>query len=235
MSVVCCPTDKLAAAGVEYAVKGSFTAHYTVSGPNPAKRSVLFIPDIFGFHPHSVRFADELAARGNFKVYFPDFFNGKPWPGDKIPGRDEAWPAFIKDATAPDMLARIAGAAAQLKAQDGVEPCVIGFCWGAAMALQLGSVAGRVACVAMPHPSFVNVPEAEACTVPCGLYPSRDDTAMDAVKAKLSEKGLLKNYIYCDDVHHGFAGARHDATSEACVKRVDEVMCAVIELFKSCA
>jgi dienelactone hydrolase len=232
MSAVCCPTNKLADGAAEYTAQGKFQCVYSVAGANPARRSVLFCPDIFGFHPYNVAIADQIAQHG-FKVHFADYFDGAPWTAGK-PTQGADWAAFLPRLTAPEMFQKFVAQAAALKAQDGVEPVAIGFCFGAKIAVRLSAV-GAVAAAALLHPSFVNVDDAAEAQSPVLLVPSKDDTDMAAVRDKLAERKLLKGYIFADDVHHGFAAARFEPGNAACVKRREEALLATVELFKSVA
>ncbi len=229
---ICCPTDKLAAKDVEYKPLGNFTCEYNVVlTAEPKKRAVLFIPDIFGYHPHTVAIADAIANRGNYRVYFPEFFAKSeenplgPWPMDAVPGQDERWPAFYKYITNPALFKRIAGCAARLKEETGLPPLVIGFCWGSAAGAVLSQTEGLIAGVAMPHPSFVTEESASKTTVPYALFCSKDEDkeAYEKVRAKLAERKLLGDFQRYDDVHHGFAAARFEPT-EACKKAREEVI-----------
>ena len=54
-----------------------------VTGPDDAKKAILFIFDVFGYFPQSLQGADILANSDDhqkYKVFIPDWFDGKPCP-----------------------------------------------------------------------------------------------------------------------------------------------------------
>jgi dienelactone hydrolase len=146
----------------KYVPQGNMKCEYTVLGSaTPKKRSVLLVTDIFGFHPETLKFADEVAKRGNYRVVVPDFFAKTaenplgPWPMDAQIPSDERWGAFYSYMIKPSTYKSVAGEAARLKEQDGVAPLLIGFCWGANMIARIAAEEqGLAAAISCPHPSF---------------------------------------------------------------------------------
>lgn len=54
-----------------------------VTGPSDATKAIVVIYDIFGYFDQTVQGADILAhsdSHQKYKVYIPDWFNGKPCP-----------------------------------------------------------------------------------------------------------------------------------------------------------
>lgn len=207
----CCPnTTVLPAQGVEYKPTGQSGLY--VSG-KPSDPIVLFVPDIFGFHPFTLTTADAIASKG-FRVYWFDYFMGstKAWDLAKplaVPG-DEAWASFGAYITSQDVFSQVRASAEYLRMLNGGAPVPsIGFCWGAAMLARLAGLEnGPLSCAAMPHPSFVTVASAEAARVPILLMPAEDDGEMADVKAKLEERKLLAGYHFAKGCCHGFSAAR---------------------------
>lgn len=238
----CCPTTIKPSdfTDSKYQPQGNFVSEYFVVGPGPEqkKRSVLFILDIYGFHPESLLVADEIAKRGNYRVYVPEFFEKSPenplgpWPMDAVIGQHEGWPNFYKYITAPTTYAKVAAAAKRLKEKDGVEPLAVGFCWGAKMISGLAAE-GLVAACSNVHPSFFKEEDAANTKVPFAVFPSKDENKedMEKIKAKLEERKLLGSWIEFPLVHHGFAAARFDAKDPNCATGRDEVINATVEFF----
>ena len=236
----CCPTTVKPSdfADSSYQPKGNWVSDYVVVGPSPKKRSVLFLVDIFGFHPETLKFADKIAEQANVRVYVPEFFEKSPvnptgpWPMDGVIGEDERWPAFYEYVTSPKTYARVVAAAQKIKDQDGVAPLAIGFCWGAKMISNLAAqdlVAG-CSCV---HPSAFKEDDAVNTKVPFAVFPSKDENKeeMDKIKAKLAERDLLGGWIEFMDLHHGFAAARYDPKDPKCEAGRDAVIAATVEFF----
>jgi dienelactone hydrolase len=244
MSTSCCPTSVMPCdfADSKYVPQGNMKCEYTVLGSaTPKKRSVLLVADIFGFHPETLKFADEIAKRGNYRVVVPDFFAKTaenplgPWPMDAQIPSDERWAAFYSYMIKPSTYKSVAGEAARLKEQDGAAPLLIGFCWGANMIARIAAEdQGLAAAISCPHPSFFSEDLLAKIKAPAAVFPSKDEdkTEMNKIKAKLEALGLLGAWIDCDKVHHGFAAARFDAASEECQKAREEVIAATVEFFQ---
>lgn len=238
----CCPTSVLPSHFPDstYSPIGHMRCEYVVQGSAaPKKRSVLFVPDIFGYHPETLKTADEIAKRGNYRVVIPDFFAKTnenplgPWPMDEEIPASPHWPAFYQHMIAPSTYKSIAAQAARLREQDGVAPLAIGFCWGAKMVSRLAAE-GLVACASCPHPSFFKESDAAETKVPFAVFPSieEDKEDMAAIKAKLEERGMLGAWVDCNKAHHGFSGARYDPKSEDCEQAREAVINGTVEFFQ---
>ena len=236
----CCPTDVIPDADKKtYEPKGKFVtepqvAYITGSGPRP----ILFIPDIFGYHSYTVETADKLAAAG-FTVYFPDFFDGKPWSVDDLPPHDgfdgARFQGFIQPLMYTDAMQaklKVAIGECQKAAKGNASTVVgcVGFCWGSKIALHLNGD-GLVGATALPHPSFIGPEPASKAKAKCLLMPSKDDSAMEDTKAALEAAGALGGYKFFDDVHHGWLAARAKPNEELFSTRREEGLAMMAEFF----
>jgi dienelactone hydrolase len=237
--MACCPTDIIPDDDKKtYAPKGKFVsepqvAYVTGNGPRP----LLFIPDIFGYHSYTIETADRLAAAG-FTVYFPDFFDGKPWDVNNMPPADggfegPSFQAFIQPLLYTEaMQAKLKVAIAETqKAAGGSATTVVGcvgFCWGSKLALSMNGD-GLVGATVLPHPSFIGAADGAKAKAPVLLMPSKDDSAMEDTKAALEAAGKLGGYRHFDDVHHGWMVARAKPSDALITTRQDEGLAMAIE------
>mmetsp|Transcript_9609 Transcript_9609/g.27518 ORF Transcript_9609/g.27518 Transcript_9609/m.27518 type:complete len:251 (+) Transcript_9609:118-870(+) len=183
---------------------------------------VLIIYDIFGFSFSQVfQMADRIASSG-FMVAMPDVFHGKPWTMARFPPKPEDnfmdWLTSISDypgKVKPDVEASLA-VLKQKGAEEG--KCgVIGFCWGAAMALAMGADNGSaVGAVCCAHPSFGILPDegadmTQGLQCPMALLPAHGDNIEKVQKAlegkPFAGKCVVKEF---PDQAHGFMAARGD-------------------------
>lgn len=81
----CCNIPPVVATG--YKPKGTYEEvgglKSYVTGPADATKAIVVIYDIFGYFDQTVQGADILAYSDDhqkYKVYMPDWFNGKPCP-----------------------------------------------------------------------------------------------------------------------------------------------------------
>ena len=86
----CCSIPPVEA---DYTPKGTYTTlnglkTYEIAPKGEAKAAVLFVYDIFGFAPQTIQAADLIASAG-FKVFMPDFLEGKPATVELYAGTEE--------------------------------------------------------------------------------------------------------------------------------------------------
>jgi dienelactone hydrolase len=206
----------------------------------------MIIPDIFGFHPASIRLWDALAQRHNLAIIVPDFFDGKPWDHSRMPPDPTEFAAFQARASYEIIIPRIRAGVALLtdkaeatRADKARAPAakplkkgvtIAGFCWGAKVACRLSAEEPWVNGAALIHPSKRMVPaDGQGVQCPIALMPSVDDTPMEELRAVIEAAGHLAAYIFADDVPHGFCGARFrpEPTFE---KRVGEAFVLIRDL-----
>ncbi|KAI8146240.1 Alpha/Beta hydrolase protein [Fennellomyces sp. T-0311] len=150
---------------------------YTV-GPKDAKKAILVIYDIFGFHDNTKQFCDILAKNCGYKVAMPDFFHGKPWTPEQM-GDMQALLAWIaKVGTIEVIQPQVTVVREWLQGQGVVQGGLVGFCWGAKIGVQLTAIDSFFGGVSMIHPSFVEVKDAEGAGAPVLAIPSKNEPDM---------------------------------------------------------
>jgi len=84
-SAACCTTPAII--GPPYTAKGSFTTinnmNVYTAGLTDATKAIFIIYDIFGYSSQILEGADKLAEK--YRIFMPDFFDGKPAPMDWMP------------------------------------------------------------------------------------------------------------------------------------------------------
>lgn len=234
----CCPTD-LPAVKADYAYKG--VTSYEV-GCDDSKDAIIFIQDIFGMlaeTPQVFQVADLLNQAYGARVVVPDFFKGKPWPLSDMPPK-AGWPAlkaWISSAGNYDsvVLPILKTVIAKLKKQGVARIGIVGFCWGAKMAikaLQDGLVDAMVGC----HPSFLEASDFAGLKGPVALLLSKDEGKLEAVAKVITEdaafgsKSLIKEF---PTMPHGFMAARGDWSDAEHAAKAHEGIKDVANFFKS--
>jgi dienelactone hydrolase len=235
----CCPTEVVPTASPQVPAPSGKVVEadgrqYYVTG-DAASPPVLFVSDIFGFHPLNLYTADAVAQHG-FLVVLPDFFDGKPWELSKLPPPDQAeFDAFFGglsyDKQRSGLLGDLAFAAKHSESHQ--PPVAIGFCWGAKMAILLGAEEGvSLAGVALIHPSRLTVEDAKA--VRCGVcMMSSKDEEVEAVNEALQARGLLAANRKFAEVHHGWMAARAKHEDAVCRKNWEEGISMLVAYLKS--
>ncbi|KAG2179991.1 hypothetical protein INT43_003778 [Umbelopsis isabellina] len=182
---------------------------YTV-GPKTSKKAVFVIYDIFGLHPNTKQFCDVLANNCGYQVVMPDFFRGKPATPDILGKRDELMAWLQKVGTIDVLEPSIQRVKEHLIAQGVEKTGVVGFCWGAKIAIQLSARDKYYSAASLIHPSFFANEDAEGAQAPLLLIPTKDEADLTEFMQILSKKpfGDKCEHHRFDDVHHGFAAAR---------------------------
>mmetsp|Transcript_12309 Transcript_12309/g.29237 ORF Transcript_12309/g.29237 Transcript_12309/m.29237 type:complete len:249 (+) Transcript_12309:95-841(+) len=198
-------------------VVGDTEIYHVGSGGAP----VVLIMDIFGFSfPQVFQVADRIADSG-FAVGVPDIFRGSPWPMDKFPPKPEDnFMEWIKPKMEyltqikPDVDATVSLLRTTAGAKEG-KYGVIGFCAGAALALQAGAQAD-VGAVGAAHPAFGllsdgGVSAAECLQCPVALLPAKGDD-VEKVHQVVSTKPFAGKCVLKEfrQQVHGFMAARGD-------------------------
>ncbi|KAL1928298.1 hypothetical protein VTP01DRAFT_3214 [Rhizomucor pusillus] len=197
-----------------------------VVGPNDAKKAVLVFYDIFGFHDNTKQFADLLAQHGKYKVVMPDFFRHEPFQAEWLGQRDLLMAWVGKYGSLEVIKPQVEAVGEWLKSQGVEKAGMVGFCWGAKMAVQLTTSDGFFGAAALIHPSFVDNKDAENAQAPILALPSQNEPDMTEYMEILSKKPFgsqCKHYRF-DDMHHGFAAARGNWDDELNKKRATEAV-----------
>ncbi|KAL7933596.1 Alpha/Beta hydrolase protein [Trichoderma chlorosporum] len=178
----------------------------------PAKGIVVIIPDAFGWAFVNIRLlADKYADQGGFKVYAPDFMDGRPAPlyileSMNILGSSSGIFSKIYHfgrllyGIVPFLLynwpsrtwPRVKGFFEQLRKEEGASLSVgaAGFCWGGKQVVLLGqgaAIDGRPLIDAgfTGHPSFLSLPsDIEKLTSPVSFALAEHDEQISVEKAE---------------------------------------------------
>ncbi|ORE08198.1 alpha/beta-hydrolase [Rhizopus microsporus var. microsporus] len=152
---------------------------YTV-GPKDAKKAVLVIYDIFALKNNTKQFCDILAKQCGWRVVMPDFFRGEDAARFFDNGFDrEGLVAWIgQKGTIETIEPDIQRVQDYLKEQGADAATLVGFCWGAKIAIQITAKLPFFVGVSMLHPSFVDPKDAETANAPILAIPSKDEPDM---------------------------------------------------------
>ncbi|RUS21856.1 Alpha/Beta hydrolase protein [Endogone sp. FLAS-F59071] len=208
---------------------------YTV-GPKDAKRAVVLIYDVFGPHPNTKQFADILAKTHGFYVVIPDFFRGDAWNAEKM-ANDPTWVKIKEWIATAGHWEKISVDLGKVKTHltaSGVKSVgLVGFCWGAKIAVTATGADSWYAGAALIHPSQITTSDAEKANAPILLLPSKDEGDLteffEVVKSK--PFGAQSYYQRFDDMHHGWCGARGDYTDPLNKQRATEALQITADFF----
>eukprot|EP01096_Ripella_sp_DP13-Kostka_P016146 TRINITY_DN776_c0_g1_i2.p2 TRINITY_DN776_c0_g1~~TRINITY_DN776_c0_g1_i2.p2 ORF type:complete len:260 (-),score=109.90 TRINITY_DN776_c0_g1_i2:39-779(-) len=213
----CCPKGSLGhlAPSESYVQKGTVVRFqdldlYVVGSGETA---VIVVYDIFGFNGGRVRqVCDSLAEQGH-TVVLPDFYRGEAWDPANFPPpsfpdliawiqRVGGWDAVTK----PDVVERVVPFLRNEKKITG-KIGIIGFCWGASVAVASSQFEGLVHAVAGIHPSFVDEKLVSEATCPQLFCPAGNDAPTDPLKAVLDQKPFGDRCVYhpFPDMLHGWS------------------------------
>jgi len=190
-------------------------------GDKASETAIISIMDVFGFSPQTVQGAD-LLSTANAYVILPDFFDGKPLAHDVFPPdtpeKQKSIQNFFGTYGAPPPNAdKVSKIVAELKAAGKSKIFLVGYCWGAKVAM-ISASRDPINGVLMAHPSLLQVEDAEKSLVPVAMFPSQDEdkALMSAFEAKIKEKPIGEKSVFktYDDVPHGYAATRGDLENE---------------------
>ncbi|KAK0764336.1 hypothetical protein N5P37_003735 [Trichoderma harzianum] len=210
----------------------------------PLKGIAVIIPDAFGWAFVNTRLlADKYADQGGFKVYAPDFMNGRPAPfyhffhamGGMLPFITYNWPTRAWP--------RVKGFFEQLRKEEGASLPVgaAGFCWGGKQVILLGrgdTIDGRPLIDAgfTGHPSMLSLnSDIENLKLPVSFAMAEHDDYLSVEKAEAIRaiveakpepaRGELTIYLkaghgFCVRADHKFPDSlqQADDATEQCIK-----------------
>ncbi|KAI8141602.1 dienelactone hydrolase family-domain-containing protein [Fennellomyces sp. T-0311] len=150
-----------------------------VVGPSDAKKAVVVIYDIFGFHNNTKQFCDVLAKVGGYKVIMPDFFRGDSWNEEKGFGDMQKLMAWIRKVGSFQVIEpQLALVREQLTKQCIAQAGIVGFCWGGKIAVVATAQDSFYGGASIIHPSMVDNKDAEVAKAPILAIPSKDEPDM---------------------------------------------------------
>ncbi|OQO13751.1 hypothetical protein B0A48_01981 [Cryoendolithus antarcticus] len=220
-SAACCSNPPIV--GPSYDSKGTFievagTRVYTASlSPEPPKRALLILYDIFGYSGQILQGADFLAQ--HFRVFMPDFFDGKPaplsWMPMEGPADEDAMDEFCSGPGGREKtLGKMDELMVQFKQQwpEFESWGTVGYCWGGWIApYAVGKDTQFKAC-AMLHPGFPGAKVAGEVTVPVLALCSKDERESEYAEFKPALKTEHEFHEFPEMVH-GWMAARGDLGS----------------------
>ncbi|KAG8748636.1 hypothetical protein FRC10_000027 [Ceratobasidium sp. 414] len=201
----------------EYKPYGPFIKAYVVGKPGTGK-AIIGIYDIFGYYPQTIQGADILAETLDAFVVYPDFFDGKPWPNEAFPPRNDEegkklQQFFGETANLDNRLTQLTLMADQLRTEGAKFVGTIGFCWGGKLSA-VAATTGKTDAAVSIHPAMLDVKDAEGLKVPLAIFPSKDepmDLYEQIIKTISAKPFAAKNvYKVYGDMYHGWAAARAD-------------------------
>lgn len=205
---------------------------YVTGANNPDSRVIVVLTDIYGNEYNNVLLiADQLAKKGNYRVYIPDILKGDPvTPGDDLGPWLEKHTAAITEPI-------IEGFLSKLRAQIGSSAFVglIGYCFGAKYTIQQLAEGGLATAGAVAHPSFVTIGEVAAIKKPLLISAAEQDPIFTVdlrhqTEAKLAEIKARYALTLFGGVSHGFA-VRGDVKDPVVKHAMTKVLADQLEWF----
>ncbi|KAJ1887466.1 hypothetical protein LPJ66_009103 [Kickxella alabastrina] len=232
----CCNTPAVKA---EYAAKGVKGAigdmECYFAGNKESKRAIIVTYDIFGYHANVIQLCDILGSQG-FYVVLPDFLRGKPLTEADL-GKPGVFAKFA--ANEGSWAANKAAHKAVydfLKAEGVTSVGVIGFCWGAHLAVSAASDMDReFGGVAIVHPSMIAEGDLGKVQAPLLALPSKDEPDYSKDFESLKDKAFFdKCYMErFNDMFHGFCGARGDWSKPEQARRANDAIKLISKFFNN--
>jgi len=234
LSPECCSIPQVAS---NYQPKGAVDEVEGVqiyhTGPTDSRAALIAVYDVFGFHDNTKQFCDLLSKALNVRVVLPDFFRGSKRPEN----REEMqvwiqqvgnWEKVKKDLDLTIDYLKKAGAS-----KFGI----LGFCWGAKVAIDAVKNDTPIRAAAAIHPSGkLVVEDAKEVHVPVALLPAKTDSDMqpfmDILEKNDNESFKKSVHRRFDDMHHGFAAARGDWADPLNAQRANEALEILVKFFK---
>lgn len=218
-SAACCSISPVVAEG--YEAKGKYitlngTKTY-VTGPSHATTALFLIFDIFGYFPQTLQGADILAhsdKEHQYQVFMPDFFNGEPlsikdFPPDTDEKKGRLGKFFKEKASPPEAVEKVPGLVKAAEEYNSAITTwgVMGYCWGAKIAVLLSGKDTLFKAAVQVHPGMIDAADAAKCTIPICMLASKDEPA-DDVKKFEEALTVTKHVETFDTQIHGWMAAR---------------------------
>ncbi|KAJ6151333.1 hypothetical protein N7470_007927 [Penicillium chermesinum] len=245
VSKACCSIPPVVSKG--YKAKGAYQTinglNTYVTGPESAKKAILVIFDIFGFFDQTLQGADILATSSEqkYRVFMPDFFEGKPadiswYPPTTEEHKQKLGDFFNTQAAPPKILPQIPGVVEEANklASGGKFDSwsILGYCWGGKIAtLTVGSDNNLFKAGAQAHPAMVDPNDAKAIRVPFATLASQDEPQadVDAFKANLQVPNHVETF---PTQIHGWMAARANLEDPEVVKEYERGYKTLLDFFQ---
>ncbi|ODQ56246.1 dienelactone hydrolase family protein [Saitoella complicata NRRL Y-17804] len=217
----------------------------TPKDDNSKSKTIVLLPDVFGWELNNARLLADDYARAGFYAVLPDILNGDSLPADYLDSAKSTedvyrlvgpWLQKHGDAVTE---APIDAVLAALHADSNVGKIgAVGFCFGGLYALKYAAT-DKISAAVAAHPSRIQVPDhILPIRQPISFAVARTDVIYDETKAKEADEVLKKNgvehetKIYDGEgVGHGFA-VRGDLSVESLRKAKEEATVQTLAWFK---
>jgi len=224
-SAACCNIPPIVSKGYQpkgtYETIGGYKTY--VTGPADATKAIVVIFDIFGYFDQTLQGADILSTsdKQKYKVYMPDWFEGKPCPIEIFPPdndeKKEKLGKFFETFPPPKIAGKVPSFVDAIKAKDSSisKFGILGFCWGGKVAaLSVKADNNPFSVAASAHPAMVDPADAQGMTVPFAMLASGDEPAEDVKKFEEALGGVKKHVEIFKDQIHGWMAARSNLEDE---------------------
>ncbi|TID18683.1 hypothetical protein E2P81_ATG05664 [Venturia nashicola] len=208
-----------------YKQKGSFVEENAMktyqTGSDFPTQAILYIYDIFGLYPQTLRGADILAQSvagktgSATKVFMPDWFSQPAdismYPPD-TPEKMEYINSFLSANAAPNaIIPQMNGIMKSIEAKNPSIKSwgIVGFCWGGKMAALVSGPDTIFKAAAQCHPSLLDPKDAENVSVPMMVLPSGDEDVPTVVEfeKRLQAASYVETF---EDMEHGWMTSKAD-------------------------
>ncbi|KAF9311087.1 hypothetical protein BG003_007809 [Podila horticola] len=201
------------------------------TGPKDAKRGLIAIYDIFGYHPSGLQFFDRIASsHGGFQLSAPDVFKNGGITEENMGAGVMPWIHENGDFKKNHINEIILAAVEDLRKDGCTSFSIFGQCWGALMGVLAASQEGQPFLTAGgPHPSFFSVETLKDIKVPVIILASKDEADMIPIIESVDAKGFAVKSFHkrYENMKHGWTGGRGDWTNaenrEAGLDAVDQL------------
>ncbi|CAO3673570.1 unnamed protein product [Umbelopsis ramanniana] len=197
---------------------------------------IMVFYDVFGLHNNTKQFCDVLSKHSGKQVIMPDFFRGKALTEADLGDRAAIHEWLGRVGTYQVVGPQVKQVKEKLTSEGVTSMSVVGFCWGAKIAIQLSGEDSFYKSTCLIHPSRLEVKDAEAALAPLLMISSIEESDLGAFMDVLYKKpfGDKCKHVHFDDVHHGFAAARGnwDEGTVDC-KRATEAIKLTVEYFNA--
>lgn len=201
---------------------GGFSTYISAASPD-SKLGIILASDVFGYEaPNLRKLADKIAAAG-FYVVVPDLLYGDPYKPENAAKPIHEW---IKSHGVDKGTEDAKAVVADLKSRNISAIGVVGFCWGAKIAVELASSSDIKAAVLL-HPSFVSIDDIKKVSVPIAILGAETDKIsppelVNKFEEVLSAKPEVDSYVKIfPGVAHGWT-VRYSNDDEMAVKNAEE-------------
>lgn len=159
----------------------------------------------------------------------PDFFHGEGWSAEKRaadPDRAKVQEWISRVGSWDTVSPHLARVKARLQSQGIKSAGIVGFCWGAKIAVQATVVDPWYTGVALIHPAKLELSDAEKVQAPVLLLPSKDEPDLTEFFEIIKKKsfGAQSYHQRFDDMHHGWVAARGDFKDPLNKQRASEAV-----------